>query len=116
MNRNYGDHKVPEPFKDEDKYVGLTKRQICFVLPVIVLCGGIVIQAFKWKILPIGIILAVVIAIVTLFVMLADVPDDKYLFGSGLKMEVIIFRILKKKLPKNRVIYSKFYNNGYKEW
>jgi len=116
MSRNYGDHKVPEPFKDEDKWLFLTKRQLVILVPAVIICGGLLIQTFRWNILPIGIILSVWLLIVAGAIMIVKIPEDRYLFGSGLYLEVMAFRVLKKKLPKNKVLYTKNYDNGYKDW
>ena len=116
MYRNYGDHKVPEPFKDEDKWIKLTNRQICIALPVVILCGAVLTVTWNWGILPIGIILSILLLILGGICMLVKIPEDKYLFGSGLYLEQLAFRILKKKLPMNKKIYTKFYDNGYREW
>lgn len=116
MSRDYGTHKVPMPFEDEDKWFLLTKRQIAVVTPVLLFCGWLLIQTFKLHMLPIGIIVSVFLIILAGAFVLVKVPKEKYLFGSGLKLETVAFRILKKKLPWNKVIYTKYHDNKYEEW
>lgn len=116
MGAYYGEHKVPEPFQDEDKWFWLTKRQLLILIPVIVLCIGIIVVTFKWHILPIGIILSVILLILAIGVMVAKMPPEKYLFGSGLRMETLALRLLRKQLPSNKKVYTRFYENGHREW
>lgn len=116
MANDYSVHKVTDQFQDEDKWFYLTKRQIAIILPAILICGGILVTTFKWNILPVGIVLTVIILMFTGVLVLANVPDNKYLFGSGLKMEVILLRLIKKRFKKNQVIYTNNYDNEYKEW
>lgn len=113
---DYSTHSVPEPFQDEDKWAHLTKRQILILLPTVLLIFFVVVASIKLHLLVIGIVLAVLIAIAGLMIAFFEIPDDKYLFGSGTRLEVLSFRVLWKKLPFNRVIYTKNLDNGYKDW
>jgi len=114
--QGYGDHKVTDPFKDEDKWLWLTKRQLFMLVPVVLLCWGIIKQTFQWGILPVGIIISVLLLIMVGVIMLVKVPPEKYLFGSGVHLEVILMRRIKKILPWNKKIYTKHCKNDYKEW
>ena len=112
----YGDHKVPTPLKDEDKWYKFTKRQWAIVLPAVVLAIIILRVTKGLNILPVGVALVIVMGILAWCLAFWELPPEKYLFGSGEKMEKLAFRLWKKKLPKNRKIYTKNYENGYKEW
>lgn len=113
---NYGDHRVPAPLQDEDKWFKLTKRQWVIMLPAIALIVLMIKETIAIRILPIGVALSVLILILALCLAFFELPPEKYLFGSGVKMEKLFIRIVRKRLPKNKVIYTKNYNNGYREW
>ena len=120
---DYSVHSVPEPFQDEDKWFKLTKRQILIIIPAALLVFFFVAMSIKWHILVIGIILATLVVILDVLILLYEVPQDKYLFGSGIRIEVLLFRLIKKELPyhrtffpNNKVIYTKNLDNGYQQW
>lgn len=114
-----GVHEVPEEFQDEDKWFFLTKRQWGILLPVLVFDFGVISFVIKVGLsffLPLVIILLALISIAAAVVAFFEVPQNWYLYGSGMKIERVLFRLLKKKRRKNRKIYTKHYENGYREW
>ena len=113
---NYGDHRVPDPLQDEDKWLHLTKRQMLIIIVPLLLAVGIIKLSIAVKLLPLGIFLSVVLLILTGTVLIIEVPTEKYLFGSGNKLEIIAFRLLIKKLPMNKKIYTKNLDNGFERW
>lgn len=112
----YGDHRVPDPFQDEDKWIKLTKRQWVILLLPMLLAYGIIKLSIRLGVLPIGIALAILLVVLTVAVLVIEIPPEKYLFGSGNKLEKIAFRLFVKKLPKNKKIYTKNLDNGYERW
>ena len=113
---SYGEHRVPDPLQDEDKWLYLTKRQLLIVLLPLALAVVIIKVTASIGLLPIGIFLVVALLVITGAFLLIDVPPEKYLLGSGNKLEKIAFRLLIKKLPMNKKIYTKNLDNGYERW
>lgn len=113
---SYGEHRVPDPLQDEDKWLHLTKRQMLVIIFPLLLAVGIIKITSSMGILAIGIFFAVVLLVLTGVFLWVDVPPEKYLFGSGNKLEKIAFRLLIKKLPMNKKIYTKNLDNGFERW
>lgn len=113
---SYGDYRVPDPLKDEDKWLHLTKRQMLIITVPLLLAVGIIKLTIALGILPLGIFVTVVLLILTGTILIIEVPPEKYLFGSGNKLEIIAFRLLLKKLPMNKKIYTKNLDNGIERW
>lgn len=112
----YAEHKVPAPLKDEDKWFGFTKRQWIIMAPAIGVVVFIVKATKSLHILPVGISLSVIILLMGAVMAFLELPPDKYIYGSGVKMERILLRYVKKRLPKYKVIYTKNLSDGYREW
>lgn len=113
---SYGDHRVPDPLQDEDKWMHLTKRQMLMIMAPLLLGIGIIKITGMLGLLPLGIFFVVVLVVITGAFLLVDVPPEKYLFGSGNKLEIIALRLFIKKLPMNRKIYTKNLDNGIERW
>lgn len=113
---NYGLHSVPEPLQDEDKWAKLTIRQWGIMIPAILLSLVLLTVTWKLHIFPLGISLAVILVALAICIAWIELPDDKYLFGSRVKLEKLLLRLLWKKMPFNKKIYVKNYDNGYREW
>lgn len=112
----HGVHEVPRPLRDEDKWFKLTKRQWAIVLPAVILSVLIIKLFHAVHLLPVGVALTVIILCVAIILAWFELPPEKYLFGTGVKIEKLVLRLLRKRLPKNKKIYTKNYDNGYKEW
>lgn len=113
---SYGEHRVPDPLQDEDKWLHLTKRQMLIIIVPLILSVGIIKVSSSIGILPLGIFISVVLLALTGVFLGFDVPPEKYLFGSGNKLEKIAFRLFIKKLPMNKKIYTKNLDNGFERW
>ena len=114
-----GVHEVPDKLKDEDKWFKLTVRQLAIIAPTLVILLLINIAVFNSalrSVFPLFVIISGIILTLAVVVAFFEMPDDKYMFGSGLKFEVIAIRLIKKRFKKNKKIYTKHYNNGIKEW
>lgn len=112
----YDVHEVPRPLNDEDKWFKLTKRQWLIMFPAILLSFFVIRFTYRIGFLPIGIALSVIFVICAFCLAFVELPPEKYLFGTGFKLEKLAIRIIRKKMPKNKKIYVKNYENGYKEW
>ncbi len=104
-----GTYKIPRPFKDEDKWFYLTKKQWLFVA----FGGGIAFVAFKiFTFIHLDVV-AYVVAIISLgscFITATfDMPDDKYIIGGGTRLDILAKRLLIKRLKKYKRIYVKNY-------
>lgn len=111
----YGTYNIPKPLKDEDKWYGLTKTQWVWV-------GGLLgTSLLMYKILHffiearnicigITIIYTLIASIFIVFAAFVTRSNTKYLSGGGLKGSEIIKRIVIRKLPFNRIIYTKNIN------
>ena len=107
-----GSYKVPKPIESEMKIAKtLSIRQALYGLiglalgAIIFLCllkigAGPVVLAF-------GLLLIVLFAVAGIFLGVAKVPEHWYLYGPGTRIDVLLSRILKKKLKKNQVIYTR---------
>ena len=113
---SYEEHRVPDPLQDEDKWLYLTRRQLIIIVFPILLALGILKLTYSIGILPVGIFFAIVLLVLSIAFLAIDVPPEKYLFGSGNKLEIIAFRLLIKKLPMNKKIYTKNLDNGIERW
>ena len=96
-------HNVPEKMQDEEKWFYLSKRELLIVIPALLLCYLVGVTTFKLGILPVGIILITMIAVFAGFIILAKIPPEKYLYGCGLKVEVIVLRMILKKLFHKKI-------------
>lgn len=113
-----GEHEWPEEFKDEDKWLFLTKRQWVIMGIGLLIGGGLVALTVSLGLsffLPITLTIAFVILILAAVVAGATIPDRFYLFGSGLRIEQVALRLFLKKRKKNKVIYTKNFDNYTRE-
>ena len=104
-----GTFNVFRGISDEDKYAGLTKTQWIIIGSGILLCMPILrlTSSIGKMVFIFGIIFSVIIMIAFGIIALFPIPQEKYLYGGGYRMEIILFRILMRKIKKNRVIYVK---------
>lgn len=112
----YGDHNVPSPLRDEDRWYKLTKRQWAILLPAALVALGIGFLMYKIHLLPVGIAIGVLLVVGAGFVAFMELPDDKFMYGTGVKLEILLFRIIYRKLPGNKKIYTKNLDNGIERW
>lgn len=112
----YGDHNVPTPLRDEDKWYKLTKRQWAIILPAVLIALGVGVFLGKIHLLPLGIAFGVIVVVGAGFVAFMELPDEKFMYGTGIKLEMVLFRIIYRKLPKNKKIYTKNLDNGIERW
>lgn len=105
-------HPVMSELKDEDKWLKyFTRKQLIYYGVAIALGVGVTVilhnlfhaEAVGFVVIIVNIALAIILQL--------KIPEsgDKYIIGGGMPLQMILIRMLKKSLPKNRVIYVKNY-------
>lgn len=112
MATSLGKYKIPRPMQDEDKWFKyFTKHQLIYVGISLVIMARLVLWVkdssaiIQIPVLMLGcivVILSVAFGVLTM-------PDDKYLWGGGTKVETLALRLVRKKLKGNKVLYVKNY-------
>lgn len=114
-----GEHDWPEEFRDEDKWVFLTKRQ-WIIIGIGVLIGAGIVGLFYLlglgAIVQIAFILAALVFIAAVLTAFIPMPERFYLFGGGVRLEILLFRLIKHKWKGSRVIWTANLDNGCEEW
>lgn len=105
-----GVYKIPKPFKDEDLWFKFFTKTQLLALAIALLVGAVPLIALsKIGLFPLGLIFFLLIVGGTAACFMFDMPEDKYLFGGGEKIAIIVFRILRKKIF-GRFVYVKNYD------
>lgn len=102
-------HEIPSEFTDEDRWFKyFTKKTLAFIM------AGCLIMVFLYKVFAlfggalIGVVLGIVITIALAAISMIPVPENQFLRGGGLTLDVIIIRRFIRK--GKRVIYVKGYD------
>lgn len=104
-------HQVMSEFKDEDKYVGLTKRQLCWAIPGVFLILFFTKLFLGMHLIEAAMFVDIIIIGFTAVMMIIKLPEDRmYLTGGGLFLQTVLLRIVLRKFKKNRVIYTKLHS------
>ncbi|MCR5719953.1 MAG: hypothetical protein K6F84_05255 [Lachnospiraceae bacterium] len=115
-----GVHETPDKFRDEDKWFKFfTKRQLLILGPTFLAVIGfnsLIFSSPLKGLFPITLLIGELFFIAAVVIAFFEVPDHMYMFGSGLKIEILIFRLIKKKLSKSHRIYTKFLDNDIERW
>lgn len=107
-----GSYKVPPELNDETKILKLFSRKQFFLIAGFVIAGFVLMVLFiALNLFPIGLLLFLLISAIGLLLVMTKVPEHLYLIGCGNTFFTVVVRILRKKKKKNRVIYTKNYNN-----
>ncbi len=110
-----GQYKTPGELKDEDKWFKFfTKKQLVIAIVVLIIDWNIAVIFNKIHLIVIGITLDVFITIVMAIITLLPMPANKHIFGGGLPLYRIAYRILIRKLF-NKHIYTTMYEEEIKE-
>ena len=110
---NYGKYEVPDEFQDEDKWFLLTKRQWLIIAPpaALTVFASMLVLGFGLTFLfPIVLIFGVLLVLAAFVVAFKNVPDTWYLYGGGMRIERVLFRMLRKKFGKH-VVYTKHFDD-----
>lgn len=105
-----GSYQIPKEFKDEDKWFKyFTKKQLIVVGSAV--GASVLIMSFFMGIgmFPVGMCISEVLLLLSVTASFIRIPTDKYLIGGGYHIAVIVWRLICRKLPKNRVLYVKNY-------
>ena len=110
-------HPVMSELKDEDKWLKyFTMKQLLYYFVAIALGIGVTVllhrlfhaEAVGFVVIIVNVALAVILQL--------KIPEsgDKYIIGGGMPLQTILIRVIKKNLPKNRVIYVKNHDASLK--
>ena len=105
-----GSYQIPKELKDEDKWFKyFTKKQLIVVGSALGISALILSFFAGVHMLPVGICISEVILLLSVTATFIRIPTDKYLIGGGYHIAVILWRFICRKLPKNKVLYVKNY-------
>lgn len=111
-----GNYRIMKPLKDEDRWFKFfTKKQLVFVI-----IGGVlsaIIASFfrSLGLTVVGIVLVEIIMVCVMVMAFLKLPYDKYLIGGGRQAYEIVWRLIVKRMPSSRVIYTKNYEDMEEE-
>lgn len=105
-----GEYRPPNQItKDEDKYWKLTKIQIIYALVGLLLGVGClkILGSFHVTFLTLlGVVLLVLFVIAGVALGGITIMDRYYLKGGGLRMDQYLWRLIRKRFPSHRNIYT----------
>lgn len=108
MGLPLGTYKIPNEFKDEDKYFRIfTKSQLKYLAIAVIIGIGLLVFFSKLGLMPVGLTLCIIVILGVAVCVMLPIPEDKYLIGGGEMLGTIVIRVLVKKLKINKVIYMK---------
>lgn len=109
-----GQYRRPPELRDEDKWFKFfTKTQLLGVGIALLIAGYLLIFFSTHGLFAIGFGLAFIIMLFAIIIMMFQMPKEKYLLGGGEELRTLLFRIIRKRLRKNRKIYV---NNGKSDY
>lgn len=113
--KSLGDYPIMSELKDEDKWLKFftVKQLIYFGIALALGIGEIIVFNYIHLII-VGIEL-LIINVFLAWLLLQNMPNDKFIWGGGTPIKTIALRLVKKNLPSNRVIYTKNYNDTREE-
>lgn len=104
-----GTYKIPKPFKDEDKWFKLTKKQILYLTAGGFLAVGAIKVFSMMHIAIIGWVVGISILLFAILLSSVAMPLDKYIIGGGIRLEILAVRVITKKTSRRRNLYIKNY-------
>ena len=107
-----GSYRIMKPLKDEDRWFKFfTKKQLMFVVVGLML-SFVTFTIFNGIGLRIvGIFLVEIIMTISMLLAFLKLPFEKYLIGGGRYAHEILFRLIAKNMPSNKVIFTKNYED-----
>jgi len=105
-----GSYKVHDEIQNEDKWLKgiFTLPQLCAIGVAVVVGIAVCTFFFGFGLERIGIGLGLVIVIGTGVCVMIPMPEDKYLFGGGELIGVLVIRMVVKKLFKKKIYISNY--------
>ena len=103
-----GTYKVPREFKDEDKWFRFfTKTQLFIVGIGLGICAVIfLIFSLVGMLIPPLVISSIIMPLAGLLAFL-PMPNNKYIYGGGYPLYVVVRRLINKKFLQQKVVYVK---------
>ena len=108
-----GKYKVPRELQDEDKWFKFfTIPQLATALVVLLIDWRIVSFLARFHMEIVGIALAILLTILCGTVILFKMPNNKHLYGGGVPLQTLAFRIIRRKLfSKEKTVYTSCIND-----
>lgn len=101
-----GQYKTPSELKDEDKWFKyFTKKQMAVAIAVLVFDWNTARIFNKLNLIVVGMTIDIFVTIVMAVITLLPMPQNKYLFGGGLPLYRLAYRVFLRK-TLNREIYT----------
>ncbi len=105
-----GSYQIPKEMRDEDKWFRyFTKKQLIFVGGALFAAVAICTFFKSIGLFKVGLSISEVILLITLAASFIKIPTDRYLIGGGYHIMQIVSRMVIKRLPQNKILYVKNY-------
>ena len=110
-----GKYEIPDEYQDEDRWWLFTKKQWLGIA----IAAGLDLLAYRgFGALGLdfgGLVAAAILTMAIAILIFIKVPYRFYLYGSGSRLSAILYRLLIRRLKKNRVIYTGSYEEKREE-
>ena len=111
-----GTYSIPKEFKDEDKWFRFfTKKQLIYAGVGVAMVIGVMTVSKALGVTGVGICISEVIVLADGIIAFITMPTERYLIGGGYPLSTIVLRLVRKKLPSNKVLYIKHYDKDDEE-
>lgn len=111
MRLNYDEAEVPHQMKDEDLWFRFfTKSQLVILVPIIVILFLITRFFLSKGLLLIGIVIDVIVGLIAGIVVMVEVPEEQYLYGTGNPLYKPLLATFMRKFNVCRKLYTKFFD------
>lgn len=105
-----GQYEIPDEYQDEDKWWLFTKKQWGGIIIAAALDYGAYMLLHSVGLDFLAYMAVVAITLIIGILIFYRVPYSYYLYGSGTMLSGIIYRMILRKLKKNRKIYTGSYD------
>ena len=105
----YGTYRVPREFKDEDKWFRFFTKSQLFIVGIGV--GICAILFFVFSLIGLfipALILSVIVLTISGLLAFLPMPNNKYMYGGGYPIYVIVKRLVNKLFISKKIVYTKF--------
>lgn len=103
-----GKYRIPDELKDEDLWFRFfTKRQLAILIAVLLADWNIFRICRMLHLAVVGVLVSVGLLVITGILVFFRMPAGRYLHGGGIGLDRLLVRILKKRIPGNKVIYTR---------
>lgn len=105
-----GKYEVHEDIQNEDKWLKFfTLPQLGALALALVLGMGSILFFSKIGLIAVGIFFCILAVLATFVCVMIPMPEDRYLFGGGELIGVLVIRLLLKKTPVKKKLYISNY-------